>query len=195
MHSPAGMVLWMLAQGTSETSRNLWWVYLVLGVLLIAVLVLPRKLAKRSRLLDGPRTGRVRDEHELRRSMDRLLVELQETAREINATIDTKMIALKRLIDEADAQIQAMKELSAKREQLPEEQTDEPEPSEPSPPEPPLSLEARRRRELEEQIYRLTDEGKTVLEIARLTDVPRGEVELVLSLREKSNPPRTLGDA
>ena len=171
-----------------------WLVYLIGGIVLLAVLVLPRKLAKRSRMLDEPRAPGAREQHELRRSMDRLLVELQETAREINATIDTKMIALKRLIDEADAQIRRMKELRGEP-TTPEPPAEE-EPPAPETPEPelPLSEEAKRRLALEEEICRLKDQGKSILDIARLTDVPRGEVELILSLRHQKNAPRTRED-
>ena len=127
-------------------------------------------------------------QEELRHSMDRLLVELQETARDINATIDTKMIALNRLIAEADRRLEALDAAGAPAD-TPEAHTPQAEEQQEvtPPPEPePTSPEGIKRRALEREIYRLADEGKTELEIARLTDTPRGEVELVLSLRNTS---------
>jgi hypothetical protein len=120
-------------------------------------------------------------EEELRHSMDRLLVELQETAREINSTIDTKMIALNRLIEEADRRIETLRETRQSGAAASVTST-------PSGPERALESgredkETGKRRELEQEICRLADEGKTELEIARMTGTPRGEVELVLSLR------------
>ncbi|HUV38297.1 MAG TPA: hypothetical protein VMY39_01725, partial [Planctomycetota bacterium] len=153
-----------------------------------------------SRILDDPNRRRTAEE-ELRHSMDRLLVELQETSRDINATLDTKMITLNRLIEEADARIDA---LSTLRGGGPGggERPDTPQvvPQQPVTPAPPDDLpdteDVRRRRDLEREIFRLADEGRTELEIARLIDVPRGEVELVLSLRKTSDDPeRGAGDA
>jgi len=167
------------------------WVWALIAAVIVIALLLPRRLAKRSRILDDPKHKRTAQE-ELRHSMDRLLVELQETSRDINATIDTKMIALNRLIQEADARIEALEDLQAGEGGSPgragspqvvpaQEVTPPPEETEPD------TAETKKRRELEREIYRLTDEGKTELEIARLTNTPRGEVELVLSLRKTSD--------
>lgn len=176
MFPQAEKALMVLAQETGLLPDRWWvWVLVLAGVILL--MVLPRRLAKRSRILDDP-THKMTPQESLRRSMDELLVELQETAREINATIDTKMIALNRLIEEADRRIETLRELrrpgavppgGAKSTLAGDEK--------------PLGEEAVKRRELEREIYRLADEGKTELEIARMTGTPRGEVELVLSLR------------
>jgi hypothetical protein len=167
------------------------WVWALLAVLLVAILTLPRRLARRSNILEDPNRKRSAEE-QLRRSMDRLLIELQETAREINATIDTKMIALNRLIEEADRRIEKLEGPSVPPAETPDtagSETEE-EPSQ-SPAKKRLTKDddapdtpaARRRRRLEKRIYKLADEGKDMLEIARITDTPRGEVELILSLR------------
>jgi hypothetical protein len=170
MFPQAEKALIVLAQETGVLPEH-WWVWGLFIVGLFLLMILPRRLAKRSRLLDEA-THKMTPQESLRRSMDQLLVELQETAREINASIDTKMIALNRLIEEADRRIETLKELRRPGAE-----------STPEPEQKPLSEEAIRRRELEREIYRLADEGKTELEIARMTGTPRGEVELVLSLR------------
>jgi hypothetical protein len=113
--------------------------------------------------------------------MDQLLVELQETSREINATIDTKMIALNRLIEDANRRIETLKELRRPG-SMPGTSDSPASPRD----EKPLSSETLKRRELECEICRLADQGKTELEIARITQTPRGEVELVLSLRRSA---------
>jgi hypothetical protein len=164
----------LLAQESGILPEH-WWIWALFLAALILLMIIPRRLARRSRVLDDPARGP--SPHEaLRRSMDQLLVELQETSREINATIDTKMIALNRLIEEADHRIETLRELRRPGGAAGT-------PASPAREELPLSAEALKRRELEREIYRLADEGKTELEIARITRTPRGEVELVLSLR------------
>lgn len=175
---------WLIAEGDNNGGLNPWFLVLVFGALAL-MLILPR-LSRRSKILDDPRQKRTA-QVELRHSMDRLLVELQETAREINAAIDTKLITLNRLIEEADRKIETLRKLASsldemctRAERAPGRPKGEPVgPAE----EEPTTEEARRRRELEREICRLADEGKTELEIARLTDTARGEVELVLSMR------------
>ena len=140
-----------------------------------------KRRARRSALLDPPRRGGAADV-ELRESMDKLLVELQETSREINATIDTKTVVLNKLIEDADRRIETLKGLEKSAGSATGIGATRPA-ARPEPAPRPPSEESRRRAALEREILRLADEGKTELEIARATGVPRGEVELVLSLR------------
>ena len=46
--------------------------------------------------------------------MEELLVQLQEVSREMNATLDTKMIALSELIREAESKIEELKDVLEK---------------------------------------------------------------------------------
>jgi len=181
MLSRTGEIAEVLAEGDAS---DLWpWLLIAGGGLLL--LVFFRLFAKRGRTLDEPKRARTAQE-ELRHSMDRLLVELQETAREINATIDTKMIALNKLIEDADRRIKTLEDRHA---------ADEPGgPPPAAQEEEPTGEEALKRRQLEREICRLADEGKTELEIARITDTPRGEVELVLSLRRMPDGHTSRGD-
>ena len=97
---------------------------------------------------------------ELRVTMERLVVELEELAREISAKIDTKMKTLEVLIRQADERIEALKALS------------------------PASEE--RKRELASrygEVYELADSGMSLEDISKKTGMQAGEVELVLSLR------------
>lgn len=198
-------MVWVLAQaadnatrkgGESEGPSVIWMFMLVVGAMLI-VLTLPRVFGrKKSSSEPAPvRTFDPKRHLELQGSMDRLLVELQETAREINASLDTKMIALNRLIEEADRKIKTLQDLEgrapAPAPPAPKDVSPPPVSPPPRETEEPLSESALRRRELEREIGRLADEGKTVLEIAQLTRTPRGEVELVLSLRKAQGEGKT----
>ena len=163
----------VLAQGRDGLPP--WWAFAIAGGGLLVVLFVPRWLARRSKVLDDPKR-RPTAQEELHHSMDRLLIELQETARDINSTMDTKMIALNRLIEEADRKIETLRSMQEGPSPSPVEK--------PGPSAERETEEARMRRELGQEICRLADEGKTELEIARMTGSPRGEVELVLSLRK-----------
>jgi hypothetical protein len=166
----------LLAEGAFD---GLWMLGVFLAGATLVIYLLRRQAARAKTSSPAPRASS--SASDLHRSMDRLLVELQETSREINATIDTKMIVLNKLIEDTDRKIAELKALQPSREKAPA-----PAPAaRPAPPEQPLGEEARKRRELEREICRLADDGKTELEIARRTNTPRGEVELVLRLREQ----------
>ena len=160
----------MLAEGSFPGGPLLWVLVFLVGVAVVVLML--KRHARRSAIFDDPRR-QTSAEEELRHSMDRLLIELQEASREINATIDTKTAVLNKLIADADRRIETLKAL----------EKNAPPSAAAGPAEPPLTEEARRRAALERDILRLAGEGKTELEIARLTGLPRGEVELVLSLR------------
>ena len=150
-----------------------WWGYVACLGLAVAALVLPRKLAQRSRVL--PRTD-ISEADRLRKSMEELLVQLQEVTREMNARLDTKMMALAQLVEDADARIDELKRLleeEAARETTREEHRAE--------------TGTGRRRDVEETVLRLAKEGRTELEIAQETGIARGEIELVLALRRKTS--------
>ena len=161
-----------LAEGLFD---SLWLVGLFLAGAAIVIYAMQRQKARAKTAEPAPRPSSAAEE--LHRSMERLLVELQDTSREINATLDTKMIVLNKLIEDADRKIAELKSLQEAREKRP---------AAPARAEEPLTEEARKRRDLEREICRLADEGQTELEIARRTNTPRGEVELVLRLRPQA---------
>lgn len=158
-----------------------WWMYVLLMGLVVAALVLPRKLARRSKLLDRPRPG---ESERLRKQMEDLLIQLQEVAREVNATLDTKMIALNQLVEEAEQRIRELKDLLARVETAQAQTSPAPQAAVKETPAPP---EARRSSQAEETVVRLAGQGKTPLDIARETGLSRGEIDLVLALRRKSS--------
>ncbi len=166
-----------------------WWACGLFLLALALVLILPRRLARRSRILPKVRMS---ETDRLKRSMDKLLIQLQEVAREVNATLDTKMIALKVLVEEADlacrqaetkiAELQSLLGASQMA-QAPHVETDTALRSTSEPAEP-----AGERAQLEADVLRLAEEGRTELEIAQETGIPRGEIELMLTLNRKTSP-------
>jgi len=107
-----------------------------------------------------------RGDSELRATMERLVIELEELSREVSAKIDTKMRTLEVLIRQADERIDVLKNLV------------------------PTSDE--RGRELASrysEVYELADSGASPGDIAKQTGMHAGEVELILSLRRGSDRP------
>ncbi len=125
-------------------------------------------------------------------------VQMHETARELSATLDSKMRALQALIAEADraaARLEAAGAESPHATRQPDPPDHQPatqaealRPSGGSGPGADADAESTRRpsaRRCQEEIYTLADYGVDALEIARRVGSPVGEVELILGLREK----------
>jgi len=116
--------------------------------------------------------GKLSDHAEIRSNLERLLVELQDLARQINAHIDTRFCKLDVLIRQADERIKRLESLTgtgsvddsggSSVEGSPEPQQVDPQKA---------------------VIYKLADSGKSAAEIARQVNQHPGEVELILSLR------------
>jgi DNA-directed RNA polymerase specialized sigma24 family protein len=108
---------------------------------------------------------------------------LHETARQLSAQLDTKMVALESLIAEAD-RAAARLEAAIDRVDGPSRRADDvPQPTEPAAIAPKQTEEGGGRLRQCEQIFALADYGYDATEIARRVDCPAGEVELILSLR------------
>lgn len=125
-----------------------------------------------------------------RQSVERLAVDLEETARSVSALLDTKIRVLDKLIRDADERIARLEKLeghqagaptpAAATAQTPPPADHAPETRAPEPEHGQLSHHA--------HIYSLADQGLSVQEIAEATGHPCGEVELVLSLRKIKQP-------
>ncbi len=124
-------------------------------------------------------------------AVSRWEVHLHETARELSAQLDSKMVALQQLVREADrAAARLEKALDAANSAGGPARTldaaDEAQAGEPlhrSPLTTHSCNDAAQRRH--EEIYLLADYGHEPLEIARRVGMPVGEVHLILSLRPK----------
>ena len=135
----------------------------------VYVMMMVRRQQRRSEQRESEMTQGVekrRGDSELRATMERLVIELEELSREVSAKIDTKMRTLEVLIRQADERIDVLKNLV------------------------PTSDE--KSRELASrygEVYELADSGTSLGDIAKQTGMHAGEVELILSLRRGSDRP------
>jgi hypothetical protein len=138
----------------------------------------------------------VRQRQAAREDMQELMVQLEELSRRIGAQIDTRFQKLETVIADADDRIARLEaavraargvpalDITVGDENVPRDAQPDRRPlGGTKPAGPPPDADPQRSR-----IHRLADEGKTPVEIARLTGVKPGEVELILALREGSRP-------
>jgi hypothetical protein len=155
-----------------------------------------------SRQLTREQLARLRDQKEIRQSMDELLIQLEETARRVNAQVDTRFAKLEAVIRDADERIAKLEQLTVQASSAPGSQPAAPPPRpanpEESPPPPrqkratepaatadgvsqtdhPKGMDEKRAR-----IYALADQGASAMTIADALELALGEVELILDLR------------
>jgi hypothetical protein len=113
----------------------------------------------------------LREQLEVRNNLQKLIVDLQDLARQINGHIDTRFCKLEVLIKEADQKIRQLEALGFGG-KLPKGM------SAPEPEEEKVDPE----RAI---IYKLADAGKSSVDIARELNKNTGEIELILSLRRR----------
>ncbi len=174
-------------------------------ILAIICAIIMMSISIRRRLRDksgGPqytaseRLNDVTMQRGLRSDMEKLLVELQELSRKINAQIDTKFAKLESSIQDADRRIAELQRLLGA--DSPQKNGGATSPSQlditvgddaDASPSPRLhlhpgstssSLDDRKAR-----IYQLADAGKSSIEIAQIVGQTPGEIELILSLRPR----------
>jgi hypothetical protein len=160
------------------------WPLLGMAGLALAYIVIRPMLRKKRDPLDRPSGFKsLSQQRSVERSMQNLLVDLSEMARQISGQLDTRAAKLEALIREADEKIEQLRSVgtsppTAAQDQAPrmrlvgsEVSADQPAP-EPSPPD---------RRHAE--VYALADEGRPPREIAARLNRPSGEIELILALR------------
>jgi hypothetical protein len=148
----------------------------ILGaVAVLGILLLTRANARRIKGKTGvsaeeakTRIPSLREQVEVKDHLQKLMVQLQELARQINGHIDTRFCKLEVLLREADQKIRQLESMGLQ-------------PA--GPLEPPATLSSDLDREI---IYKLADAGKSPLEIARELQKNTGEIELILSLRRSA---------
>ena len=147
---------------------GVWLVGLGIGVLTALTMMQRAKMRRRGAGVDLARDDE-KGKQAARDSMEALMVQLQEFSRETVARLDTKVRALGELIVRAEARIEELKKLTAAA------------PAAPAP----AAAPAKAANPLHGKVFRLKDEGRAVADIASETGLERGEVELILGLREK----------
>ncbi len=147
----------------------------------------------------------VRQQQDIKCDLQRLLVDLQDLARQINAHIDTRFCKLEVLIKQADEKIKRLEQLANSQNKIVggsndnvsnvsldenesgkfEETNQESLSSAQRPEDRPERIDPERAL-----IYKLADRGKSIVEIARELNKNTGEIELILSLRRSERQAR-----
>lgn len=114
----------------------------------------------------------LREQMDVRANLEKLLMDLQDLSRQINGHIDTRFCKLEVLLKDADEKIRRLEALNSGATV-------------------PRSATEQETDPLKQMIYKLSEMGKSSVEIAREVNKNTGEVELILSLRRSKNgPPR-----
>lgn len=184
------MELLMAAEsGAASGSGGYWQLALVLaGIGLLGLLARWRK-ARAEPPPPSAKELRERDKapNRYRDAADRALVDLIETGREIGAQVDTKIRMLNRLVKEAEEKIARLEGLLGQA----GERLDNPGSASPAPPPPAVpdsggaasadsTATQSFRSELHERILLLRNEGKSVQEIAKATNLSTTEVRFAI---------------
>lgn len=137
--------------------------------------------------------SRLRDEAEIRSSMDKLLIRLEEYSRDVNGQLDTKFVRLEQVIQDADDRISRLrsvidehdKRLGRLVETSRRLRTRSEPDAEKAPDSPAVapSGDANPRDPRYKNVYDLADAGSSPVDIAERLGMPAGEIELILNLR------------
>jgi len=155
--------------GLPKSTTATVWIVLIIAALFVAVVL--RRLGRRR---DGPKetlgsfgasAGGAREE------LERLLTEIQDLSREHIARLDTKIRMLNQLLLECDQKKRELEDVLAR--------AGGPLPAAAGPAAP-----SRPPNPLQSQVYTLQDSGKEILDICAATGLEKGEVELILGLRQ-----------
>ncbi|SRR5258708_33576132 len=156
--------------GLSKSTSATVWIVLIIGALFVAV-VLPRLRRRKDGAQEtlgsfGASAGGAREE------LERLLTEIQDLSREHIARLDTKIRMLNQLLLECDQKKRELEDVLARAGGA-------------APPtSPPTAAPSRPTNPLHSQVYTLQDSGKELLDICAATGLEKGEVELILGLRQ-----------
>ena len=171
------------------------WIVLVSAVLFVMYLTFRPK--KRDPLSAQPFRTSLVQQRALERDMQNVIVELSDMTRQMSAQLETRAAKLEQLMRDADAKIAELQEAAKtvrQTEDLKEiiAEVNAAAAIIPEPPRPAMRLVSDHSDPGEErwaEVYRLSDEGLTLPEIARRLGRPKGEVELILALRPKPAKP------
>lgn len=149
-------------------------IFIALAMFAIIVMMrgITRRIRGKSALTRQEAEARIpslREQLEVRSNLQKLIVDLQDLARQINGHIDTRFCKLEVLLKEADQKIRQLEALGFGGKP-------------PKDAQPPARAEEKTDPE-RELIYKLADAGKSPVDIARELNKNTGEIELILSLR------------
>lgn len=181
----------------------------VLCLVMLSISMLRRSYERQTtqRDLSREQLARLRDQKEIRVSMEELMVQLEEVARRVNAQIDTRFVKLETIIQDADQRIAHLRQL-ARDAETPAPKADAPPPAEEFAPglataeapeprpatgraseparsaAPAVEKMPQTREERFQRVYGLADQGTPAIGIADALNLPLGEVELILRMRK-----------
>lgn len=154
---------------------------ILLGLVMVTTSLLigirRKRRAAGSRVTAREQLERYKEKAAVRDDLQSVMVEVEQLAKRLSAQLDARAIAVERLIDEAEAKIQRLEQLTRER-QPPAPPADPVKP--PAEADPP---DAGPTDELTRSVYALADEGAAAPEIARQLGEHVGKVELILALR------------
>ncbi len=147
---------------------------------LYALIIRPAMKKKKDPLAKPPAFASLAQQRNVERQMQNLLVELSEMTRQITAQLDTRTQKLQMLIEDADQRIARLQQLEKSPAEPRAERFTEPRRLEQdaSAMFKPAAVDSQH-----QQVYTLSDQGRSAPEIARELNRPRGEVDLILALR------------
>jgi hypothetical protein len=165
----------LLSISTLDTPTR--WLLVVAVALTIFYAVMRPMRKKKDPLERSHAAPSLASQRAVERDMTQLLVELSEMARQVTAQLDTRTKKLELLLKEADEKIAILNDASR---HSPAGGNGSPAPSLVTPP----SAPEVDKRHLE--IYDLSDQKLSPQQIATKLSRPRGEIDLILALRERS---------
>jgi hypothetical protein len=162
------------------------WPWLGLGILALAWVVLRPMFRRKDPLERKPNFTSMAQQRAIEREMQKLLVDLNEMARQIASQLDHRAARLETLLREADRKIAELRPLASGGIPGPAADTLDggSAPVESSASAPAAFSAGFSEPDLQHaEVYALADEGRGTREIAAQLNRPSGEVELILALR------------
>lgn len=147
------------------------WIWLIVGFCLITVfLVLKSKMSKEE---PGKTFSQfTRTELQVREELDKLFIQIQEISRENIAKLDNKIRILNQLLKEVDEKKQVLESMIRQIHDLKEKTTIKSEPIQ---------------NPLHDKVIKMKEKGANIDSICKELGMERGEVELIIGLRNISN--------
>lgn len=106
--------MFLIAENAYTSSGGMMTLLLVLSAVTIMIMLLRRHQFRTtsSRSVAREQLNRLRDQKQLRASLDDLLIQLEEVAREVGGQIDTKFAKLEAVVRDADERIAELRRLA-----------------------------------------------------------------------------------
>lgn len=105
----------MMLSQLDSPNTGLWLLLFVLVMVTGSLWILRRRTHRQpvTRMATREKLDRVREQSQMRRSMDELLLQLEDLSRRINAHVDTKFVKLETVVRDADDRIRRLEQLLA----------------------------------------------------------------------------------